>query len=164
VKTLRITQLKPNPLGKDRTRHGGATATQLGAEWVDFRNSGTFAVNLSGVALYHVAYSSGEPRGHWEQITIFQGVLPVGEVVRVHSGQVRPLNVLNPEDVSGAHHHLFTGRDAYVWNNREGDTAALWESNAVIDKASYAPNPPEGVVLVRSGDYLVPAGVAQRAY
>lgn len=164
MKTLRITQLKANPSGKDRTRHGGATVAQLGAEWVDFRNSGVPPINLDGVALYHVAYSPGEAQGHWEQIMTFRGSLPAGEVVRVHSGQVRQLSMLNPEDISGAHHHLFTGRDAYVWNNREGDTAALWQGDAIIDKASYAPNPPEGVVLVRSGDNLVPTGVAQRRY
>jgi hypothetical protein len=31
-----------------------------------------------------------------------------------------------------------------------------------IDKATYAPNPPEGAVLVRQGDQLVP-GLARAA-
>ena len=155
---LRITHLKPNPLGKDRTRHGGATAAQLGAEWVDFQNAGTSSTKLDGIALYHVAFSPGDHQGSWEKIMTFNGILQRDKIVRVHSGQARDPSVLNPEDINGADHHLFTGRDAYVWNNREGDTAALWKAEQLIDKASYAPNPPEGVVLTRSGDRLVLPG------
>ena len=56
----------------------------------------------------------------------------------------------------GATYHLFTGRDEYVWNNREGDAPLLnfEPRNETIDTASYDPNPPEGVVLVRQGDKL----------
>jgi len=38
------------------------------------------------------------------------------------------------EDRDGAHHHVFTGDDAYAWNNRQGDRPRLLNerSNAEI--------------------------------
>lgn len=162
MKPLQIIRIKPNPTGKDRNRYGALDPAQLGAEWVDFKNTGTTSVNLDGVALYHVAYHAGQ--GHWEQIMTFQGNLGAGQIVRVHAGKARELSVLRQEDVTGAQHHLFMGTDAYVWNNREGDTPALREANGTgIDQASYDPNPPEGEILVRSGNELVPALVTTRA-
>ena len=156
MKTLQIIRVKPNPSGKDRNRYGPLDPAQLGAEWVDFKNTGTTSVNLDGVALYNVAYHGGQ--GHWEQIMTFRGNLGCGQIVRVHSGKARELSVLRQDDVNGAQLHVFTGNDAYVWNNREGDAAALREPNGTgIDQASYDPNPPEGDVLVRSGNKLVPA-------
>jgi len=161
VKTLKITQLKPNPIGKDRPRLGGPTPTQLAAEWVDFLNTGNALVRLVGVTLYHVAYAPGERNGRWEEVRKFTENIEAGKVIRVHSGRPRDLSVIAMEDRLGADSHLFTGRDAYVWNNKEGDIASLWDTGITefIDKASYDPNPPEGVILVRVGDKLVPAGV-----
>src|SRR5690242_15285665 len=99
MKTLRVVRLKPNPLGKDKNRFGTATPAQLGAEWVDFQNSGTAAVRLDGVELYHVAYD-GQGNGTWERIQSFTGQIGVGEVVRVHSGETRPLSVLYADDLA----------------------------------------------------------------
>jgi len=151
---LTITSIKPNPAGKDRPRHGSPSPTQLAAEWVDFRNDSGQAVNLDGVALYHRAYTGQQWR--WAQIMTFTGNLGAGEIVRVHSGQRRD-GVIAPEDLVGATYHLLTGRDEYVWNNREGDAPLLnYEPrNETIDTASYDPNPPEGAVLVRQGGKLV---------
>lgn len=159
MKTLRVVQLKPNPVGKDRNRFGTLSPAQLGAEWVDFKNIGIVAEDLQNVRLYHVAYAIGEPHGHWEEIMSFQGSLPPGQVVRVHSGQSRDTSVLRQEDLLGADYHLFTGKDSYVWNNQKGDIAALGDGGVsnLIDRASYDPNPPEGTVLVRIGEKLVPA-------
>jgi hypothetical protein len=52
-----------------------------------------------------------------------------------------------------------TGRDAYVWNNAEGDGPGLWRPSmkSWVDRTSYDPNPPEGAVLVRTGEKLSPA-------
>jgi hypothetical protein len=61
---------------------------------------------------------------------------------------------LRPEDVAGAHHHTFTGKN-YVWNNDCGDTAGLGNGQVWIDNASYDPYPPEGRILIRQGDKLV---------
>lgn len=155
MKTLRVTQLKPNPTGKDRTPSGSASPAQLGAEWVDFENTGSAAVNLTGVELYHVAYGPGG-KSEWSLITRFSsGTLRPGESVRVHSGRQRDLSVLYEEDQRGATYHTFSGEDRYVWNNDKGDTAGLFDSNGRIDKASYDPYPLEGVILVRSGDTLL---------
>jgi hypothetical protein len=86
--------------------------------------------------------------------------LKPGESVRVHSGQKRELSVLYAEDQRGATYHTFSGEDRYTWNNDKGDTAGLFEGNNRIDKASYDPYPPGGVILQRVGDKLVaPAGV-----
>jgi hypothetical protein len=166
MKMLRVVQLKPNPIGKDRPRFGAPSPAQLGAEWVDFKNTGVVAVNLQNVWLYHVAYAPGELYGHWEAITDFTGSLPPGKVVRVHSGQNRDISVLRQEDLLGADYHLFTGKDSYVWNNQKGDTAALGDGSVLdlIDRAPYDPNPPEGVVLVRIGEKLVPAVAPARAF
>ncbi len=160
MKNLQTVRLKPNPSGKDRTRRGSATAAQLGGEWVDIKNVGTTSVDLTGVKLYHIAYSGTTDNGTWEEITSFTGTLGPGKVIRLHAGS-GPLEVLHAIDQQGADFHLFTKRDAYVWNNDRGDCSALWQAgeNQPFDKACYSSNPPEGVILVRSGDRLVvPAG------
>jgi hypothetical protein len=151
---LTIIRIKPNPTGKDRPRNGAPTPTQLAAEWVDWRNDTGSSVNLAGVALWHKAYNGNQ--WSWERITGFTGTVGAGEIVRVHSGKPRE-GVISPEDRAGAHHHIFTGDDRYVWNNREDDTPLLHNDprNETIDSASYDPNPPEGAVLVRLGAKLV---------
>jgi len=157
--TLQITKIKPNPTGKDRSRAGATPASQLAGEWVDFKNTSSSPVKLDGVDLYHLAYSSGEAQGHWDQVTRLTGMLAAGQTVRVHSGS-GPASVIRPEDLAGAEHHVFTNRD-YVWNNRQGDSPTLFNSGLRqnIDQASYDPHPPEGQVLIRSGSKLVPVGV-----
>ena len=154
MKTLQTVRLKPNPAGKDRTRFG-ATETQLGAEWADIKNTGIYDVNLTGVNLYHKAFKR-DGSWEWEIVKSLSGLLRPQQVLRIHSGK-GPLTALREEDVRGADLHDFTGRSSYIWNNAEGDTAALWEpaTQQWIDQASYDPNPPEGVVLVRIGDKLV---------
>jgi hypothetical protein len=169
MKTLQTVRLKPNPAGKDRSRSGQATAAQLGAEWVDIRNTGRVAVPMSGVRVYHIAYPADKTKPRtWELVIAFGAWdLGPGQVVRVHSGEKRALSVLNEADRQGADWHAFTGRDRYIWNNAEGDTSRITEmvtgSEQETDKASYDPNPPEGVVLVRSGNKLIPGGVGTYA-
>jgi len=155
--TFQTTHLKPNPTGKDRGRLGVSPA-QLAAEWVDLKNTGTNAVNLTGLILKHVAYAPGAAQGHWEPVLTFtQGVLNPGQVVRVHAGQTRNHEVIRPEDRVGANFHLFSGKDEYVWNNDRGDISSLWAPGAAApyDSAGYAPPAPDGVILVRSGNALV---------
>jgi len=160
---LPIIRIKPNPAGKDRPGHGSPSPSQLAAEWVDFRNDDARDASMAGVSLWHRTFAPSRGQ-EWAKITPFTGVLPPGKTVRVHSGMKRDPSILRPEDFAGADYHVFTGADAYIWNNREGDTALLFHETTreTIDKASYAPNPPEGAVLVRSGDQLV-AGLAPAA-
>jgi len=153
---LQTVRLRPNPPGKDTTRRGGATQTQLGAEWADIQNTTNQPLNITGVELYHIAYSPQHPRGQWERVCVFSETLPAGHTLRLHSGS-GPLSVLRQEDIQGAEIQRFTGQDWYVWNNAEGDCAALTMSAKFdpFDKACYEPNPSEGVVLVRVNDKLV---------
>lgn len=160
---LTIVRIKPNPAGKDRSRHAAPSPAQLAAEWVDLRNDTGRDVSLNNVSLWHLAYARGR-RPEWKKITPFSGTLPTGMIVRVHSGKRRELSVIHPNDLAGANYHVFTGEDTYVWNNKEGDTPMLFNDvrKEIVDKASYDPNPPEGAVLVRLGDKLT-ANVAARA-
>jgi hypothetical protein len=153
---LTIIRIKPNPAGKDRPPHGGPSPAQLAAEWVDFRNDQGQDVSLNGVSVWHLTYAPGRAPD-WAKIQTFSGTLPSGKIVRVHSGQKRELSVIRPEDLAAADYHVFTGEDEYVWNNRQGDSPLLFveATKTTIDRASYDPNPPEGVVLVRTGDKLV---------
>lgn len=156
--SLHINRIKPNPTGKDRNPSGQASAAQLAAEWVDFQNTGKTPVNLTTVELRHVAYRAGQSPA-WEKVMSFSGSLQPGKTVRVHSGS-GPESILREEDRYGADHHLFTGKN-YVWNNREGDRPTLHNkvTQVTVDTASYDPNPPEGEVLIRVGNKLVPARV-----
>jgi len=164
---LQTVRLKPNPSGKDRTRYGGASATQLGAEWADLANVSDKRVDVAGVGLWHIAYDANG-NGHWEKVTSFsKGIIQPGQIIRVHAGH-GPVSALRPEDKEGADFHIFTDRDAYVWNNQDyGDCAGLFmEGDAnPFDKACYDRDPPEGMVLDRVGDRLVAhAAVASRHY
>jgi len=151
-----ISRIKPNPAGKDRTRHGGATIAQLGAEWVDIYNNTSRPISLVGIALYHKVFRPGQ-QPEWDKVVDLVGTLPAGQTLRIHSGQKRSLDLLHTADVQGAALHSFTGRDAYVWNNAEGDSPALWRASnkSWVDQTSYDPNPAEGAILTRSGTKLV---------
>lgn len=157
---LTITQLKPNPAGKDSTRLGASVA-QLASEWVDVRNDGAFAFSLRDLHLYHRAYS-GVSSWEWAPVVepgaAFTDVLQPGQTLRIHSGKVRDVSVIPLAERLGADRHGFTGRDWYVWNNANADEAAIWNASqkAFHDRAEYAAFPPEGVVLVRSGRFLIP--------
>lgn len=154
MKSLRVVKAKPNPVGKDR-RRGFTPAAQLAAEWVDYSNDGTENYTLDGVSLQHVAYQPGCRDPKWQWVMPFTGVLQPGRIVRVHSGQKISLSEMHPEDARGADFHLFTGRD-YIWNNDCGDSVGLWNGTIWVDKAFYDPYPPDGAVLHRQGDKLVP--------
>ena len=160
-------RIKPNPAGKDRARYGSPSAAQLGGEWVDIRNSGKYSVNTSGIGLWHLAYPAAGGKPEYRLVVNLPDcTLKPSEVLRVHAGQRRDLSVLNAEDRNGADWHSFTGEDAYVWNNREGDAPTLHEraTNETIDSATYDPHPPEGFVLHRQGTELVPVSVPVGTY
>lgn len=159
--SLTIIRIKPNPAGKDHPAHGSPSPSQLAGEWVDIRNDAAQDVPLGNISLWHLAYATGRAP-EWEKVTGFSGTLPADKIMRVHAGEQRSLSVIRPEDLPGADYHIFSGSDAYVWNNKQGDSPLLYDapSKQTIDKASYAPNPPEGVVLVRQGDMLAPVARA----
>src|SRR3954470_12012840 len=98
--TLKTSQLKPNPSGKDKDKWGRATAAQLGAEWVDIKNPGDGPVSLEGVKVQHVAFVGGKA-SHWELVMSLKGSLGAGKVLRIHSGS-GPESALRAEDLAGA--------------------------------------------------------------
>lgn len=153
MKGLKVIKAKPNPSGKDRTLHQ-IPPKQLAAEWVDFQNIGNEGYNLAPVTLQHLVYKPGCSDARAEIVMTFKGTLQPGEILRVHSGHPIPLTDLPQEDVAEATYHLFSGK-GYVWNNSCGDAPSLAEGGAWIDRAFYDSNPPEGRILVRSGDKLV---------
>jgi hypothetical protein len=154
MKSLRVIRSKPNPLGKDRYR-SFTPPTQLNGEWVDILNDGDVAYPMGNIGLHDIAFKPGCKDPEWREYFTFQGSLAVGKVVRIHAGH-QPA-VLPPIDANGADVHLYTGKN-YVLNNDCGDTIALWDRVARYweDKASYDPWPPEGAILKRQGDKLVP--------
>ncbi len=154
MKILWISTAKPNPAGKDRYGHF-TPAAQLAAEWLDFKNIGDEPFLLNGISLHHIAFQPRCMDGKWDKAMNFTGLLQPSKVVRVHSGSEITLSEMHLEDVVGADFHLFTGR-GYIWNNDCGDAAGLWDGTVWIDKASYEPYPPDGIVLHREGAKLVP--------
>jgi hypothetical protein len=58
--------------------------------------------------------------------------------------------------------HAYAEKNQFVLNNLCGDRITLFWVDAdnkahFLDAADYDPNPPEGAILVRRGDRLVPA-------
>ncbi len=163
---LQTVRLKPNPTGKDKSKSGQARQAQLGAEWVDVKNVGHTSAPMHGVRLYHIAYPSDKAKpAYWELVVAFaQWELGAGEAVRIHSGARRELSLLDAEDREGVQWHTFTGHDKYIWNNAEGDASRVTQMDGgreqESDRADYDPNPPEGVVLIRAGNKLIPTGVS----
>lgn len=155
MKALKIIQAKPNPLGKDRSRFG-TSANQLAGEWVDFQNVGNEDFVINDIVLQHVAYKQGYPNGVWQDVTDMSGTLPVGKIVRVHSGDKIDESQMDYIDRTGADYHIFTGRD-YVWNNDKSDYPRLTyaSTKSVIDETSYKPFPVEGAILKRVNMVLV---------
>ena len=139
---LFITQALPNPTGKDRPPHGGPSNAQLNGEWLEFQNSSGRQLDLGGVQLLHLTFTSQCQRTGQESVTTFNGSLATGASVRVHTGAGEGY-------WKGTVFHLFLGRSNYVWNNRCGDLATLATAKGTIDWASYASNPGEGRVLRR---------------
>jgi len=162
ARPLYIHRLKPNPRGKDHPGFSGPSAVQLAAEWVDIKNIGGTAINTQGIEIYHKVFGPGHQiTGDWQRLmTLPDFNLPGGNVIRIHSGSRIDLSQLRPEDQAGAEWHCFTGTNRYVWNNKEGDSAALRDvqPQQFIDSATYDPYPPDGVILLRVGNKLVPQG------
>ena len=145
MKILYINQAKPNPSGKDRL--GMYTPpSQLTGEWVDFKNIGDEAYPLENIQLWHIAY----PTRSWKVVSRFSGALPVGKIIRVHSGRKINLSEMPLVDRQGAHYHIFTNQN-YVWNNSYSDSPHLHDvvKRIKVDEATYDAYPPEGRILVR---------------
>jgi len=155
MKDLTIFRVKPNPIGKDKLGNN-ALNSQLVGEWVDIKNTSGKKLNMVGVEIYdHTFNNFCGDQGKRKVYTFGSYSMPIGAVVRIHSGNKVPITSLNQIDRVGANAHAFTGY-YYVWNNGCGDIAEVRNSEGVlIDKASYGARPTEGKILVRVADMLI---------
>lgn len=166
---LRITQAKPNPLGKDKTPSGSARPEQLLGEWVDIENVGNEAVTFSKIQLSHTLFdnrcnSTGRTETYWTGSGT--DALRPGQVIRIHTGRSADSSLMLPADRGSVAWHGYANRSNFVLNNRCGDTIAVtWRDaygGSSQDQVSYDPNPPEGAVLTRVGNRLVSLAVSGR--
>lgn len=165
--SLQITQAKPNPAGKDAIGSGAPTPEQLLGEWVDLKNIGADSVHFSTIQLRHSLF---DERCHATGVTelYWQGgsadFLKPGQVLRIHAGQQMDGGAMAAEDQTGADWHGYTETDEFALNNVCGDKIiATWRDafdHSFQDWVCYAPHPPEGAILTRSGNLLSAAGVA----
>jgi hypothetical protein len=158
---LTITRAKPNPIGRDRTVFG-APKIQLAAEWIDIANTSGTPLDIgTGVQILNIAYDPGGTNPRWKLVYEFnfgdKNRLPIGYIIRLHSGPVIPLSDMRPEDRDGVHFHLFTNKNNYVWNNKLPDQPCIYDSvnKITVDEARYSAPVPNGKILVRQGDRLI---------
>lgn len=148
---LLVWRAKPNPIGKDRR-----VASQLHAEWVDVKNVSARSLQMADVKIYdHTFNNVCGDHGPRLVFTFPAFVLPVGAVVRIHSGKAVLVSQLPLAEQQGADYHAFTNEQEFIWNNVCGDFVEIRSSqNIVLDKTSYGPRPLEGKTLLRQGAYL----------
>jgi hypothetical protein len=159
---LYIYRAKPNPAGKDASHHH-AKPEQLLGEWVDLQNTNNYSVSLGGLSLDNQEYDhscivTNKYSTYWRGS--YLNVVGPGQIVRVHTGKSADQWSMKVEDRNGADLHVFAEREWFVLNNRCGDCVTLWSQDSEQkfhreDSASYDPNPPDGAVLMRSGDKLI---------
>lgn len=137
---LYLTQIQPNPPGRDVTRSGAAPG-QLNAEWVEFAVVGGNR-NLSGDVLSHLTFTTyGCTVTGSDPLWKFGALeLQTGHRVRIHTGSGNAW-------WEGLVLHVYVGRGWFVWNNGCGDRAVLDFNGNVVDWAEYGPNPREGVLV-----------------
>ena len=156
---LQVIKAKPNPSGKDRSPKFLTTQSRLGAEWIDIKNIGSGPASLKDIQIYHIAYKGDEYE--WAIAKDFTNLLlpalglPTGLTIRIHSGS-GPVSILNPEDVSGANRHYFTGK-GYIWNNDKIDKPMIYDKakKVILDQTYYEPPITDGAILIRINDKLI---------
>jgi len=169
--SLQIVQAKPNPAGKDNSKDqdgcGSVKSELLFGEWVDVKNVGDDATPFRTMQLRHALFdeschTTGELELYW--IGDNGDSLKPGQVMRIHAGRRNDAHLMSAEDQSRADWHGYAECDDFILNNRCGDKIVLsWQDTADRihqDWACYAPNPPEDLILKRSGNLLNGAGAA----
>ena len=140
MNSLYLTQIQPNPPGRDANGHR-PVGNQLNNEWVEFAATGG-SRNLAGDILTNLTFTSYGCTITGEQALVRFNTLDLqdGQRVRVHTGSGTPR-------WEGTTIHVYLGRGWYVWNNMCGDRARLTYNGADLDWATYGPNPREGVLV-----------------
>jgi hypothetical protein len=166
--SLQIIQAKPNPAGKESDKdEDGAGSRRLEAifsEWVDVKNIGDDSVHFQTMQLRHALFdedchTTGELELYW--IGDNGDSLKSGQILRIHAGRREDAHLMSVEDQAGADWHGYAESDNFILNSRCGDKIVLSWQDAVDhiyqDWACYAPNPPEDLILKRSGNLLAGA-------
>lgn len=160
---MQIVRAKPNPIGKDTAGHRPVHRQLLG-EWVDLVNNSGATVHLGGLHLANEHYDAHCNRTKTEVYWSGRSneLLPPQGIVRIHTGLRSEAHLMDAQDQLGVALHSYADSGLFILNNRCGDRLSLWAKDAAgnwrqpsIDTCDYAPNPPEGAVLVRAGDRLV---------
>ena len=170
--SLQIIQAKPNPAGKesgkDQDDAGSRRPEAIFGEWVDVKNVGDDAINFQTMQLRHALFdddchTTSELELYW--IGDNGDLLKSGQVLRIHAGRREDAYLMTAEDQAGADWHGYAESDNFNLNNRCGDKIVLsWQDSADQihqDWACYAPNPPEDLILKRSGNLLAGARVGE---
>jgi hypothetical protein len=152
---LMIYQAKPNPSGKDSYKTY-IPPEVIAGEWIDIYNHSLFSVSIENYSICHKAYKD-DGSYEYELAGTLSGILPAKNVLRLHSGGFLKTYQMYPIDREGADIHVFTGK-GYIWNNDKSDTPLIYDygQKKIIDSATYNAYPPEGIILRRSGDKLLP--------
>jgi hypothetical protein len=169
--SLEIIQAKPNPAGKDRIQDqdgsGAVKPELLFGEWVDIKNIGNDSVHFSTIQVRHALFdetchTTGETELYWTGGSA--DFLKPTQVLRIHAGRRDDSYLMTADDQAGADWHGYAESDGFILNNRCGDKITVtWRDAAdrgCQDWAAYAPNPPEDLILKRSGNLLAGAGGA----
>ncbi len=159
---LQVYRAMPNPAGKDRNA-SGPKPEQLVREYVDIKNIGTSPVPFASMELHHTQYgrTCSEIKGtecYWTARNSGDSI-GVGEILRVYTGSKQYESTLSSEDRGAdVKWRGFAERGNFVLNNVCGDTIHIvWTDEyrqRVSDSVSYSANPPEGKLLLRSGNTL----------
>ncbi len=168
--SLQIIQAKPNPAGKDsgkdRDGSGSARPEQLFGEWVDIKNDGNDSVHFSTIQVRHALFdetchTTGETELYWTGGSA--DFLKPNQTLRIHAGHRDDSYLMSADDQVGADWHGYAETDFFILNNPCGDKIIVtWRDSldrVCQDWAVYAPNPPVDLVLKRSGNLLMSAGV-----
>jgi hypothetical protein len=173
---LQIIQAKPNPAGKEcdkdqddlsaKPAETQNPASLLFGEWVDVKNIGHDTVNFQSIQLRHSLFdqdchTTSQLELYW--IGDHNDLFKPGQVLRIHSGRREDAHLMAPEDQAGVDWHGYAESDKFILNIYCGDKIVLSWEDAVDqlrqDWACYAPNPPENLILKRSGNLLAGAAL-----
>lgn len=164
---LLINRAKPNPFG--RTRIGAETPTpeSLLGEWVEVKNIGPDSIHFSTIQIRHLVfdpscYATGESECCWQGGS--DEYLKPHQTLRIHTGRESDAPRMPEPDRIETDWHGYGGWPDFLFNIQCGDRLIVtWRDSferSFLDWAAYAPHPPEGAILIRSGNLLTAAGAA----
>lgn len=144
---------------------GDALSTKLLSEWIDIENAGDEPVAFSTVLVREVSKLKAINNEEDPNRTFWTGagekhLLP-GQILRIHTGDMRDEDVMLAADKRGANWHADAGFDDFFLNRDEVAGLILsWRNSSgetLTDRVSYVPLPHYGAFLQRKGSKLAAA-------